>query len=191
MTRPDPRVERTRSEVHTAVLQLLRAGGLSAVTYTAVAEASDVSRATVYRHFPDREALIVATLEAVRPQLDLPEPTGDIGADARGILRLVARHLNDNEMLADLLVLLRQAEDDPDLGVARQHLVAMEGNPVLGLVEAGRASGTIRDDLDPVVTAATLIGPVLAMRVMLRIEVTEQMVDDVVAVWLEGVRPDG
>lgn len=191
MTRPDPRVQRTRSDVHDAVLRLLGDGGLRAVTHTAVAEASGVSRATVYRHYPDRETLIAATLEALRPQLDLPEPTGDLGTDARTLLRLVARHLNDNRMVADLLVLLRQAEDDPDLGVAREHLVALEGNPVLGLVEAGRAAGTIRDDLDPVVTAATLIGPVLAMRVMLRIDVTEQMVDDVVTVWLQGVRHDG
>lgn len=192
----DPRVEHTRSQVHAAVLGLLQEEGLQAVTHANVAARAPVSRATVYRHFPDRASLLVSTLDAMKPSIELPAPTGVPREDARAMLEVVARHLNDNEMLVDLLVLLREADHDPDFAVARHHVFPLEGdaaqdsNPAVAVIAAGRRSGRIREDVDPLVAAATLMGPVIGLRVMLRQTLTSEILDGIVDVWARGVEAD-
>lgn len=188
--RADPRVERTHAEVHAAVLALLEEEGLEGVRHGRVAERSGVSRATVYRHWPDRAALLVSTLQAMRPQLELPGPSGDLRTDVRTLVGTIAEHLNDNQMLADMLVLLRQADEDPDFAVVRQHVVPLEGNPAVAMLEAARAAGDVRADVPVEVQVGMLFGPMLAIRVLLRERITDVHVDAVVDMWLEGARAD-
>ena len=186
-TRVDPRVERTLDEIHEAVLALLREDGLTAVTHAHVAERAGVGRATVYRHFADRGELLASAIRARRPEVALPEPTGDPATDARALLRTLARHMNDNPMMVDMLVLLRRAEDDPDLTVAMQHLMPAQQNPAAALIEAARRNGRLRPDVDPLVAALMLLGPLLGRAVMLRQTITDEVIDHVVDVWLAGV----
>lgn len=184
--RVDPRVERTREDVHAAVLALLREDGLQAVRHSRVAERSGVSRATVYRHWPDRAALLVSTLQAYRPVIVPPEPTGDLRADVLALARLFAHHLNTNEMLAEMMVLLRQADDDPDFAVVRAHLNPVRGNPVGDLLASARAAGEVREDLDEFTAAAALVGPMLMLRMMVGVELSDEQVQACVDHWLAG-----
>ena len=55
----DPRVQRTRSRLRTAILELATEQGLDAVTIAAVAKRAEINRATVYLHYPDIDALAV------------------------------------------------------------------------------------------------------------------------------------
>lgn len=182
----DPRVRHTREAVHDAVLDLIRENGLAAVRHALVAERAGVARATVYRHWPDRAALLVSTLEALRPQIEAPEPSGDVRVDVRRLVDTFASHLNDNEMLADLLVLLREADDDPELAVVRQHVIPIEGNPLRTLVEAGRVGGVLRDDVPVEVQIGMVLGPMLAYRLVLRRALTDDVLDGIVTTWFEG-----
>lgn len=72
----DPRIERTRELATAAALDLLREGGPEAVTHQRVAERAGIGRATVYRHWPDRQSLMFDALEAfsltIAPPDDLP-----------------------------------------------------------------------------------------------------------------------
>ncbi len=62
----DPRAQRSRRSMLDATAGILATEGLIGLTHQNIARRSDVSRATVYRHWPTRENLVVALLEDFR-----------------------------------------------------------------------------------------------------------------------------
>lgn len=65
--RPPPlqsRAHRTRDALLSAVEDIVAADGTQAVTTTRVAQATGVAVGTVYRYFPDRDALLLAAYDA-------------------------------------------------------------------------------------------------------------------------------
>ncbi len=72
----DPRPARSRARLLDAATALLRTGGPSAVTVDAVIRASNVARATLYRHFPSGNDLLAAAFHALIPPVPLPPEDG-------------------------------------------------------------------------------------------------------------------
>lgn len=77
-TDTDPRPARSRARLLEAATALLRAGGPSAVTVDAVIRASNVARATLYRHFPSGNDLLAAAFHALIPPAPLPPQDGSL-----------------------------------------------------------------------------------------------------------------
>lgn len=77
-THTDPRPARSRARLLEAATALLRAGGPSAVTVDAVIRASNVARATLYRHFPSGNDLLAAAFHALIPPAPLPPEGGTL-----------------------------------------------------------------------------------------------------------------
>jgi AcrR family transcriptional regulator len=76
--RTDPRPARSRARLLDAATTLLRSGGPSAVTVDAVTRASNVARATLYRHFPSGNDLLAAAFHALIPPAPLPPDNGSL-----------------------------------------------------------------------------------------------------------------
>lgn len=74
----DPRPARSRARLLEAATALLRTGGPSAVTVDAVIRASNVARATLYRHFPSGNDLLAAAFHALIPPSPLPPDQGPL-----------------------------------------------------------------------------------------------------------------
>ena len=74
----DPRWLRSRTRLLDAAVELLRTGGIDAVTIDAVTKASKVARTTLYRHFGCSSDLRAATLERLLPPLTPPPSTGSL-----------------------------------------------------------------------------------------------------------------
>ncbi|MDF2582373.1 MAG: TetR family transcriptional regulator [Mycobacterium sp.] len=77
-THTDPRPARSRARLLEAATALLRTGGPSAVTVDAVIRASNVARATLYRHFPSGNDLLAAAFHALIPPAPLPPSDGTL-----------------------------------------------------------------------------------------------------------------
>lgn len=77
-THTDPRPARSRARLLEAATALLRTGGPSAVTVDAVIRASNVARATLYRHFPSGNDLLAAAFHALIPPAPLPPEGGTL-----------------------------------------------------------------------------------------------------------------
>ena len=78
MTTSDPRPARSRARLLEAATTLLRTGGPSAVTVDAVVRASNVARATLYRHFPSGNDLLAAAFHALLPPVPAPPADGSL-----------------------------------------------------------------------------------------------------------------
>src|ERR1700744_3591498 len=76
----DARVIRTRNDILRAALEVLTEEGLDAVTHHPLAEVSGYSRATIYKHWPTRDALFVDAF-SYRPTGAHSVPTGGLRAD--------------------------------------------------------------------------------------------------------------
>ena len=67
--RSDPRALRTIAKVRVALVELLGTEGAASITHLRVAERAGVTRATVYRHWPTTEALVIEALSQVNEPL--------------------------------------------------------------------------------------------------------------------------
>lgn len=61
--RVDPRVQRTRTLLRSAALELAAERDVEALTIADIAERATVNRATVYLHYRDRDALLLDAME--------------------------------------------------------------------------------------------------------------------------------
>lgn len=63
MNPDDPRAQRSRARLRTAILELAAAKEPTAITMSEVARHAGVNRATVYQHYPDVDALVTDAME--------------------------------------------------------------------------------------------------------------------------------
>ncbi|CPW37777.1 TetR/AcrR family transcriptional regulator [Mycobacteroides abscessus] len=85
----DPRRTRSRTRLLDAAANLLKTGGIEAVTIDAVTKASKVARTTLYRHFNSSSQLLAATFERLLPQVTPPAPTS--GTLRERLIELLSR----------------------------------------------------------------------------------------------------
>jgi AcrR family transcriptional regulator len=114
-TRPGrPRSEKARNAILQATAELLLAHGLAGVSMDAVAERAGVSKATIYRWWPAKEALALDTLyeESARnraPQRD----TGTLRGDLLDLLEPWARLVSSRPYGRVIAGLIAKAQTDP------------------------------------------------------------------------------
>ena len=69
-------IEETRTRIVAATVELHGTVGPANTTVSAVAEVAGVTRVTVYRHFPDEDALFAACTSHWAAQQRMPDPAG-------------------------------------------------------------------------------------------------------------------
>lgn len=97
-------VEETRRRIVEATVELHGTVGPANTTYAGVAELANVQRSTVYRHFPDEEALFGACTSHWYarhpwPNVDEWRAEPDPHARLRRGLRVLYRYYEDNEQM--------------------------------------------------------------------------------------------
>jgi AcrR family transcriptional regulator len=118
-----PRSARAHDDVLNAALELFSERGIDATSMDAIAETSGVSKATIYKHWPDKDALCLEVLDRC-------------GAD------VAARDVDVGDVRADLLAILshRPAEHQTDIRMSLMpHLMAYAArNPAFAKAWQGR-----------------------------------------------------
>lgn len=88
--RPEGRSAGVTARVFKATMALLEKRGFAAVTYQDVAALAGVSRATIYRHWPDTAALVADAVGATAAERIEVSDTGSLEGDLGAILRQIA-----------------------------------------------------------------------------------------------------
>ena len=113
-----------------------------------IARVSGTGRTTLYRHFPDRAALVDAIYERVLDEAD---------SLAAARLGAAASEADPVTVVAELAVTLAGLGDryrfleqhDAQLRAKNPRLAHRRSQPLQDFLAAGRDRGTVRDDLDP------------------------------------------
>jgi AcrR family transcriptional regulator len=151
----DDTIQTHRAAVRDAILDttaaLVAANGLLSVTMSQIAEATGIGRATLYKYFPDVEAILVAwherQISAHLAQLaELRDQAGDAGQRLQAVLEAYALIAHDRfshqHPGPDLAALLHRG---PHLTRAQQQVHDL----IKGLLTEAAAAGELRDDVAP------------------------------------------
>lgn len=182
----DRRVRRTQARLREAIVDLVHDKGFHAVTVDHICERADVTRATFYVHFRDKEHLLSSVVDdLVDRSLDRFAATGR--TDGRGGHRLIALFEEAREHERAFALVLRGEADGTALRRFRARLTEIVGQALAEHVD--EASATPRVPLDVVTTL--FVGEIVGLLVWW-VEHDEADLDasDVVA-WLRTASVNG
>lgn len=166
MTQPaglrERKKERTRRQIAETARRLFGERGFEAVTVAEVAAAAEVSEATVFNYFPNKEDLFYGGLEAFEENL---LAAIDERAPGEPALLAFARFVTmprgllgerDPEAIEGLAANTRVIEESPALLAREQQILAGFTDSLAELLRA--ETGAAADDLEPWVVANAMMG---------------------------------
>jgi len=157
-----PRSERCRRKILAAADALLAEHGFAGTSVDAIAHAAGVSKATIYRWWPNKAAVV---MEALLGAIEADFPTG-AGADPQvdlivRIRRTIALFRSPKGRI--LASLIGEAQFDPDVAEAyRQRLLAPRRAGLRAALERAVAAGTLRPSIDLELATDFAYGPLYA-----------------------------
>jgi len=168
-----------------AVIELLAEGTTAeALTIEAVAARAGVGKATIYRRWANKDALLVDAVASLKGPV--PDIEGvSVRNDLISLLRPVGRNgsMPPSRVLPCLITELKRS---PLLNEVYQRTIEPRRERMREVLRRGIATGELRPDLDLEVVMALMVGPMLAQSVfdwnphLDREKLPEQLVD---AVW--------
>ncbi len=162
----DPRIARSRQVILQAVLEELSDKGYGALTIESAARRAGVGKATIYRHWPDKIALIADAFRLLQQQRDPELATGSPREKLERVLRHVAEIVADSPFSACLPALIEGAERDRAVRRFHHHFQAEARKPTIALIAGGIATGDFPSRIDPELAAFALLGAIFFCRLM-------------------------
>ena len=184
-----PRSEHARVAILRSTLKLLQQNGFSEFTIEAVADRAAVGKATVYRWWPNKAALIAdAFAHSVTPELHFPD-TGSIDKDISQQMRQLIRVFRGPQGRI-VSAILGAGQSDPELTEAfRERFLMPRRREAYSTLRRAIRRGELRRDIDPDLLLDSLYGPIY-MRFLIRHDrLTPDFVDRLSALVLAGARP--
>lgn len=156
MPQPTPTVD---ERIVTAVLDLLRSGGASAVTVESVAAASGVAKTTIYRRYADRREMLTA---ALAPLASPPRIDAALGAQERlrWVLERAVESVEHGIGFGGMAALLT-GEDVEFSELFRSVLVGYR-RQVSEVIDEAKDAGEFRRDLDNEALIDAVVGAYVA-----------------------------
>jgi AcrR family transcriptional regulator len=185
----DPRVALSRERVLAATLELLTETGLGGVTIDDISKRSGVAKTTIYRHWPDRSAIIIDACLRMTDGDEVPPDTGSLEGDVRTVLTDLAGMLVTARWSSILPSIVDAAERDPDIAEVHGRLQRWHAAPLRVVLERAAARGEIPPGADLSGIAAALLGPLYFRRWFSREPIDDSFVDLIIHGVITGVRP--
>ncbi|HET7488367.1 MAG TPA: TetR/AcrR family transcriptional regulator [Acidimicrobiales bacterium] len=169
-----------------AALALVAEVGFANVTVDGIAARAGVGKATIYRYWPSKAALVVEALEAL-PRAARRPSSGDLRADLVVVLDALAQAVHTGSAGRILPSLVDAAERDPELAGLFARFVAQRRRCTLDHLEAAAAAGTLPAGCDVELAADLLTGPLFYRRLLSRAPVDRAYIERLVDTVLRGV----
>ena len=177
-TSDDPRWRRSREAMLNAARVLLVRDGPPGVTHQRVAQEAGVGRATVYRHWPQPEQLLLEAMSGVELPFFL-----NLAAPVRPWLRVQLRKLAGElampAVVAVSATLRYQDGEDPQVAARRARLIGTMIDRLDAALTLAVAEGELDAAPDPDDAAAMLIGP-LNFRLGMQADVSDELIEQVI-----------
>jgi AcrR family transcriptional regulator len=168
-----------------AAMQLMSERGIEATSMDSIAQLSGVSKATVYKHWHDKDALCLDVLGRLR---DAPPQfrSGNPRRDLVDLLTHVARAKRPGRLMKLFPKIIGYAASHPTFGRAVQRIaIGPTEAEFTRILSEAVAAGDLAPDVDQDIAISLLFGPIMH-RKMTRRNVPPGMVKQVVDAFWSG-----
>ena len=160
-----PRNARADEAILDAVIALLGSGqSVDGLSMDAVAAKAGVGKATIYRRWPNKEALLIDAVATMKGPL--PEPKGESVRDDLILLIAATRQKRMEEYGRVTACLLPELVKRPDMLRVYQGVIEPRREVMRRVLRRGVETGELRADLDIELTLLMLSGPSLAQNML-------------------------
>lgn len=179
---------RRREEILRVVLEMLRSGGVASVTTDAVAAEAGTSKATIYRHWRDKTAMVIAAADLEVSAPDVPD-LGSLHAELSHLLRgrLTTYLTPGNDKL--WAGLIGASSEDDAFSEQLDTWLQAQMAATAQIIERGISRGELRPDVSVSALATIVGGPLIFRLTMQASEPDETLVDTLVECVVNGLRP--
>lgn len=143
-----PRDARVDVAVMDATRALLAERGFAHTTVEAIASRAGVGKATIYRRWPTREALLLAVTTADLPNIEAPD-TGDLRQDLLLVFTQLAEQLRTGVPASYIGDLIGESTRNPAMRADFDALVELRRSLCAAMVAQAKKRGDLRKSVDP------------------------------------------
>jgi AcrR family transcriptional regulator len=181
------------AEAHDAILRaaivVVREVGYDAAAMDAIAARAGVGKATVYRRWTSKEALVADAIEQIMVSRTVPD-TGTTRGDLRAIMRETMRMYHDPQTTPFLSALVAaMARSEPIALAVRNGFVAVRRDAMRQVIVRGISRGDLRRGMDIPLALDLLSGPFLSRALITGTPIDERLVRGVVDAVLATFAP--
>ena len=188
-----PRSAAADAAIVRATLELLVEEGFQGLSVEAVRQRAGVGKATIYRRFPDKAALVRAAMEHLHREIELPD-TGTLRDDLAAVWHAAYAAQPTAAQRLMLPRLLVDVQGDAEMfAIFRATLVETRRDAMREILRRGTARGEIREDVDVELLIDLLAGP-MVYRFLIQGGEMDDPVRDALRIYdtlLEGIAPAG
>jgi AcrR family transcriptional regulator len=163
-----------------AALTEYATNGLDGMSVDAVAARAGVSKATIYRRYPSKAALVVAATftiaEETAPKPDTGSLRGDLSANLQNLRKLVC-----DPVLGQAIKRIQvDALQNEELAQMHEEFVAERRHATRAQLERAIERGELRDDTDLDFALDTIAAPLFYRHLVSRAPITRPYIDKIV-----------
>lgn len=181
-----PRSDIARRKVIAAVTDIMVERGAGGVTIDEVAARSGVAKTTIYRHWPDRAALVLDTARSHFADFDSPD-TGSLRGDLRAYFGLVDDHTLSGTAGNVMPMVLEASARDPEMAGILDAIATERQRDLEAILERAGERGEFTSDLDNDQLLGVIVGPVVFHKLVRRQPLTPAYVETCIEVALAGI----
>lgn len=153
-----PRSQEARAKTIAAATEVVLDLGIRGFSIEEVVRRSGVAKTTIYRHFPDRDELLIHAVDATVVYPDAPD-TGTLRGDLLEFLRLALPNFADPHANAAHQELFAAMARDPALRAANERVSGDRSSPLRTLRRRWIDRGEIRADISVIEMFEIVDGP--------------------------------
>ncbi|MFL0266859.1 TetR/AcrR family transcriptional regulator [Candidatus Clostridium radicumherbarum] len=183
-----PRSEETRADILNASYELLIENGFAAITVEKIAERAKVSKATIYKWWPNKAAVVMdGFLNATSVELPIPD-TGSTIEDMFIQVNNFVKFLSTRKGRV-ITEIIAEGQHDPQLAdIYRKAYFIPRREISKRILESGISRGELRKDLDLEITIDLIWGPIFYRLLITGEVIDEAFVKKLINYAFEGIR---
>lgn len=174
IARARPRSIRAHEAVLAATADLLWTGGLTAATVDGISASSGVSKATIYKHWPNRTAVAAEAFDRVMAQRGQLPDTGNSREDIRMLVRTISR-LFESQAGRIFGQLLAACVSDPESAPYFERFYLARSRQATALLwQRAQKRGDVRANIDAETAAQIIFGPLIFRLLTGKLPISEE-----------------
>ena len=181
----NPRTTRVRQIILDAAIDLLIKEGAGAITAVRIAEKTGVARTTIYRHWTDNTALL---LDAIDKLISPHAPTShseNLEEDLSAALSNLRMRMTKRPFRIVFAALLDHANRNRGAVGAQRRFVNGVLQPLQDVLANAKGRGVLPSTVDVATASAQLAGPLFIQHVMLRTAISDRLISQTIARFLD------